>query len=68
MLQKYYLLNGGLAGTLNSHITKLALGKHGYSEKTQQEVTMRQFPEDDEELNRLLAQKTQEFEDSKTTH
>lgn len=33
------LLNGGLEGTLNSGITKLILTKHGYSDKTQQEVS-----------------------------
>lgn len=31
--QERTLLNGGLAGTLNSNITKLALGKHGYHDK-----------------------------------
>lgn len=33
------LLNGGLDGSLNSGITKLILTKHGYSDKTQQEVS-----------------------------
>ena len=31
--QEFELVNGGLNGTLNSNITKLALGKHGYSDK-----------------------------------
>ena len=33
--QRRTLINGGLKGELNSNITKLALGKHGYSEKSQ---------------------------------
>jgi hypothetical protein len=37
MIQQQVLLNNGLNGTFNSNITKLALGKHGYTEK--QEVT-----------------------------
>jgi hypothetical protein len=31
--QHRVLLNGGLNGALNSNIVKLALGKHGYSDK-----------------------------------
>jgi len=31
--QEFELINGGLTGELNSNITKLALGKHGYSDK-----------------------------------
>lgn len=31
--QEFELLNGGLKGELNTNITKLALGKHGYSDK-----------------------------------
>lgn len=31
--QEHRLLNGGLSGELNSNIVKLALGKHGYTEK-----------------------------------
>jgi transcriptional accessory protein Tex/SPT6 len=37
--QKRVLLNKGLSGDFNSNITKLALGNHGMSEKTQQEVS-----------------------------
>ena len=32
-MQHFELLQGGLGGTLNSNIVKLALGKHGYSDK-----------------------------------
>jgi len=32
-LQEMVLLNGGLSGTMNSNIVKLVLGKHGYSDK-----------------------------------
>lgn len=35
--QEVTLINGGLSGKLNSTITKLVLGKHGYSEKTETE-------------------------------
>lgn len=35
--QQHRLLNGGLSGELNPNITKLVLGKHGYSDK--QETT-----------------------------
>jgi len=31
--QEFVLVNGGLNGSLNSNITKLVLGKHGYSDK-----------------------------------
>lgn len=37
MRQERKLLNGGLSGELNSNITKLALGKHGYHEKKDHE-------------------------------
>ena len=33
------LLNGGLSNTFNSAITRLALANHGYSEKTETDVT-----------------------------
>lgn len=32
--QRRRLINGGLSGDLNSNITKLVLGKHGYHDKT----------------------------------
>lgn len=38
-LQKRTLINKGLSGDFNSNIAKLVLGKHGMSEKHQQEVT-----------------------------
>lgn len=38
-LQEVLLLNRGLAGTFNSNIVKLALGNHGYMEKTATEVS-----------------------------
>jgi len=31
--QEFELINGGLSGVLNSNITKLVLGKHGYHER-----------------------------------
>ncbi len=37
--QEQVLMNKGLTGDFNSAIVKLALGKHGYSEKTQQELS-----------------------------
>ena len=37
--QEFELMNGGLNGDLNPAITKLALGKHGYSDKQQQEIS-----------------------------
>jgi hypothetical protein len=38
-LQHLDLINGGLANELNPTITKLMLANHGYSEKTQQEIS-----------------------------
>lgn len=37
--QELALLHGGLTNKLNSNIVKLALGKHGYSDKQQQEIS-----------------------------
>lgn len=37
--QEKRLLDNGLAGTYNPMITKLILGKHGYSEKTETDLT-----------------------------
>lgn len=37
--QEKVLLNKGLTGDFNSTITKLVLSKHGYSEKTETDVT-----------------------------
>lgn len=38
--QELTLLNGGLSGEFNPAITKLVLGKHGYSEKQQVSATV----------------------------
>lgn len=37
--QKKVLINKGLSGDFNSNITKLVLGKHGLSERLQQEIS-----------------------------
>jgi hypothetical protein len=37
--QELVLLDKGLTGDFNAAITKLALGKHGYSEKSEREIT-----------------------------
>ncbi len=37
--QEFTLLNKGLSGDFNPAITKLVLGKHGYSEKNQTDIT-----------------------------
>ena len=37
--QERLLLSGALVGDMNANIAKLMLGKHGYSEKHQQELT-----------------------------
>lgn len=39
VVQKQVLLNQGLAGNFNSNIVKLVLGKHGFSEKSSQEIS-----------------------------
>lgn len=38
--QEFVLLSKGLKNEFNSNITKLALGKHGYHEKLDQQSTM----------------------------
>ena len=38
-IQENRLINGGLAGDMNSTITKLLLSKHGYSDKQETEIT-----------------------------
>lgn len=38
-LQATRLINNGLAGTYNATITKLILGKHGYRESSETDVT-----------------------------
>jgi len=37
--QQRVLMNGGLLGNLNSNIVKLALGKHGFHDKQDQEIS-----------------------------
>jgi len=37
-LQAKTLINNGLSGSFNANITKLVLGKHGYSDKQDQNV------------------------------
>ena len=37
--QERTLINGGLNSTFNSAITKLVLGKHGYHDKMEQDIT-----------------------------
>ncbi len=39
VVQKNVLLNQGLSGNFNANICKLVLGKHGYSEKNQTEIS-----------------------------
>ena len=64
--QEFKLIDGSLRNDLNTHISKLVLGKHGYSEKTQQEVNINNYTElPDDELARKLAEKRQEHEQSK---
>ena len=38
-MQQLTLLNGGLSNTFNSAITKLVLGKHGYHDKMDQDIS-----------------------------
>lgn len=38
-LQQIELIDNGLKGEFNAAITKLALGKHGFSDKVEQDVT-----------------------------
>ena len=58
--QHFRLIDGGLKGDLNSNICKLALGKHGYSDKQDIEhsggVALREAPDEDldAELKQLL--------------
>jgi hypothetical protein len=61
-LQEKLTLNGGLNGTYNSAMAKLLLGKHGYSDKTENEhkgeIKTGLQDSDREILNRFLAQQT----------
>ena len=42
--QQLELINGGLSNQLNANIAKLVLGKHGYHDKQDQQVTTAQQP------------------------
>lgn len=67
--QQFRLIDGSLKGELNSHISKLVLGKHGYSEKTQQDVNINNYTElDDDELSRRLAEVRQQKEQAEKMH
>jgi hypothetical protein len=62
-LQEKLTLNGGLNGTYNSAMAKLLLGKHGYSDKTENEskheIKSDLKDSDRDILNRFLAQEKQ---------
>ena len=45
--QERVLINKGLTGDFNSNITKLALGKHGYSEKQDVSATVTEISHED---------------------
>lgn len=65
--QEFKLIDGGLKGDLNSNIVKLALGKHGYSDK--QDTTHKGSvglyeDKDPEELDRLIREKMQKLKES----
>ena len=67
--QKILLLDGGLSGEFNSNITKLALGNHGMSEKTEQKMTgaigvLDMSSLSEEELNSKLRQLESQHEQS----
>ena len=38
-MQQLTLINGGLNNTFNSAITKLVLGKHGFHDKMEQDIS-----------------------------
>tara|TARA_R110000751_G_scaffold116342_1_gene215906 strand:- start:172 stop:576 length:405 start_codon:yes stop_codon:yes gene_type:complete len=63
--QEFQLINGGLMGELNSNIVKLALGKHGYSEKKEIDLNDNSQLSDDE-LARKLAESRQKNKQSLT--
>lgn len=67
--QQLKLINGGLSGALNANITKLVLGKHGYSDKVDQttsgtigltDMTASTLDEKILEMQRLLEQSTED--------
>ena len=67
--QHLKLMNDGLRGDFNSNIVKLALGKHGYSDKTETKLdaTVGLTELSDEELARRRQQLEQEYEQSERT-
>lgn len=67
--QRLALLNGGLDGTLNSAITKLVLGKHGYHDRleTKQEHTHKNLDDmDEDQLQRRLSGAMEELNKART--
>lgn len=67
--QHLKLMNEGLRGDFNSNIVKLALGKHGYSDKTESKIEGNIGLTDmtDEELARKIQQLEQAHEQSGKT-
>jgi hypothetical protein len=64
-LQEFQLVQGGLKSELNSNIVKLALGKHGYSDKVDTTNTEKPYEGlDPDELDRLLREKMQKLKES----
>ena len=47
VLQERELLNNGLDGTFNPAITKLALGKHGYSDKQDVKAAVKEMTQEE---------------------
>lgn len=55
-LQEEILLDGGVLGRLNPAIVKLALGKHGYKEQSEQQVVTATIPDlSEEQYNEIIA-------------
>ena len=60
--QEFELINGGLRSDLNSNIVKLALGKHGYSDKQENNVNLNDYTsKSPDELARIIAEKEQAY-------
>jgi len=62
-IQQLALLNGGLNGSFNSTITKLILGRHGYTDKQELEVTGTLREATDEELEEEALRLLEEAKD-----
>ena len=63
------LVSGGLLGDFNPVITKLMLSKHGYSERTTQDLNINNYSDlSDDELSRKLAELNQAHENSQIQH